>query len=191
MISPEFLFSNIPEKQSKYYFSIIQRIGKERYIEKGERIIRQGVHPTFFFYIVDGAFKTFINKKDKDYILGFTFEGDIDCCPTSLLKGMANNFAIEAVIDSKVLVCEIKDFQNACSEKMYYRITNNIMSNYVSILENRVIEAISLTAEQRYKKLLLQQPHLIEKIPLSQIAAYLGITQERLSRIRKKLNDLT
>lgn len=187
MISPEFLFSNIPEKQSKYFFSIIQKIGKEKYIEKGERIIRHGSHPSFFFYIVRGVFKTSIKHNEKAYILGFTFEGDVDCCPTSLLKGMTNNFEIEAVIDSIVLICELKDFQKACSAKEYYSITNNIMSNYASILENRVIETISLTAEQRYKKLLLQRPHLMEKIPLSLIAAYLGITQERLSRIRKKL----
>lgn len=63
------------------------------------------------------------------------------------------------------------------------------MANYISILENRVIEVISLTAEQRYKKLLWQQPGVVEKISLSHIAAYPGITQERLSRIRKKLNN--
>jgi len=187
MISPSFLFSNIPEKQSKYFFSIIQKIGKEKYIKKGEKIIRQGSHPSFFFYIVSGAFKTSIKINDKAYILGFTYEGDVDCCPTSLLKGISNNFSIEAVIDSIVLICELKDFQKACSVNKYYSITTNIMSNYISILENSVIESISLTAEQRYKKLLLQRSHLIEKIPLSHIAAYLGISQERLSRIRKKL----
>ena len=186
MISPEFLFSNIPEKQSKYFFSIIQKIGKEKQVAKGEKMIRHGSHPSFFFYIVDGAFKTSIIKNGKAYILGFTFRGDLDCCPASLWKGMANNFTIEAVTDSTVLVCELKDFQNACPPKKYYTITTNIMSNYVSILENRVIEALSLTAEQRYNKLLLQHPHLVENIPLAQIAAYLGITQERLSRIRKK-----
>jgi len=189
MISPEFLFSNIPEKQSKYFFSVIQKIGKEKTVKKGETIIRHGSHPSFFFYIVSGAFKTSIKKNDKTYILGFTFPGDVDCCPASLLKGTANNFAIEAVLESKVLICELTDFQKACSAKKYAGITNNIMANYISILENRVIEAISLTAEQRYKKLLLQQPQLINRIPVSQIAAYLGITHERLSRIRKKLKS--
>lgn len=187
MISPEFLFSNIPEKQSKSFFAIIQKIGKEKQVAKGEKIIRHGSHPTFFFYIVEGAFKTSITKNDKAYILGFTFRGDVDCCPASLWKGMVNNFAIEALTDSTVLVCELKDFQRACPAKTFYTITTNIMSNYVSILENRVIDAISLTAEQRYANLLVKQPHLLEKIPLSHIAAYLGITQERLSRIRKKL----
>lgn len=189
MISPEFLFSNIPEKQSKYFFSIIQKTGKERHIKKGETIIRYGSHPSFFFYIVSGVFKTSVKKDDKTYVLGFTFSGDVDCCPTSLLKGTANNFSIEAVIDSNVLVCEVKDFQKACAAKKYSGITNNIMANYISILENRVIEAISLTAEQRYRKLLQQQPSLIKKIPLAHIAAYLGITQERLSRIRKKIKN--
>ncbi len=186
MISPEFLFNNIPEKQSKYFISIIRKVGKEKVIQKGEKIIRQGSFPSFFFYIVSGAFKTSVTANDKTYILGFTFEGDVDCCPTSLLKGMANNFAIEAVMDSTILVCELNDFQKACSASKYNSITNNILSNYVCLLENRVIEALSLTAEQLYQHLLMQRPHLIEKIPLSQIAAYLGITQERLSRIRKK-----
>lgn len=187
MISPELLYGNITEKQSKYFFSIICKIGKERLVEKGETIIRYGSHPSFFFYIVSGAFKTSIKSNDKAYILGFTFEGDVDCCPTSLLKGLSNNFAIEAVTDSKILVCELTDFQKACSARKYTSITSNILANYVSILENRVIETISLTAEQRYRNL-LQKPHAsIDKIPLSQIAAYLGVTQERLSRIRKKI----
>jgi CRP-like cAMP-binding protein len=187
MISPEFLYSNIPEKQSKYFLSIIRKIGKEKSVKKGEAVIRYNSNPSFFFYIINGAFKTSVKKDDKNYILGFTFEDDIDCCPTSLLKGIANNFSIEAIMDSTILICELRDFQRACSPQKYSSITNNIMANYISILENRVVEAISLTAEQRYKKMLLQ-PHLqIEKIPLFYIAAYLGISQERLSRIRKKL----
>lgn len=191
MISPEFLFKNIPEKQSKYFFSVIHKIGKEKHVKKGETIIRYGAHPSFFFYIIKGAFKTTIKKDDKDYILGFTLQGDVDCCPTSLLKGFANNFAIEAVLDSEVLICELKDFQNACSAKKYAGIINNIMANYIFLLENTLIDTISLTAEQRYKKLLLWQPSLIENISLFHIAAYLGITRERLSRIRKKISLLT
>ena len=191
MISPEFVYSNIPEKQSKYFYSIIQQIGKEKQLKKGQTIIRNGSHASFFFYIVNGVFKSYIEKDDKSYILGFTFDGDIDCCPRSLLKGIANNFTIEAVTESKILICDFTDFQKACTPDKFPQITNNIITNYITILENRVIDAISLTAEQRYRKMLLEQPNLIEKIPLSQVAAYLGITQERLSRIRKKLNDLT
>lgn len=187
MISPEFLFHHIPEKQSRYFLSIIQKIGREKTIKKGQTIIRFDSHPAFFFYIISGAFKTTIRKGDKAYILGFTFEGDVDGCPTSLLKGLANNFAIEAVLDSTVLICDLKAFQQACAPRKYATIMNNIMANYISILENRIIEVMSLTAEQRYQEILRRQHPSIEKIPLADIAGYLGITQERLSRIRKKI----
>lgn len=186
MISPEFLFANIPEKQSRYFLSVIRQIGKEKRVAKGKTIIRRGSHPSFFIYIVSGVCKTSLTKNDKRYVLGFTFPGDIDCCPTSLLKGTANNFSIEAVLDSTILVCGLKEFQQACSAQKYTSITNNIMANYISILENRVIEALSLNAEQRYLELMRLQPWLVEQVPLYHIAAYLGITQERLSRIRKK-----
>ena len=189
MISPEFLFGNISEKQSKYFLSIIHKIGKKRVLAKGETIIRRGSHPSFFFYILNGAFKTSITIHDHSFVLGFTLEGDIDCCPTSLLKNAINNFSIEAVHDSEVLICNLKDFQKACTPEKYNSITNNIMANYISILENRVIEVISLTAEQRYHDLLLKHPSLVAKIPLMHIAAYLGITQARLSRIRRKAKN--
>ncbi|MFN4315652.1 MAG: Crp/Fnr family transcriptional regulator [Chitinophagaceae bacterium] len=188
MISPDFLYGKISEKQSKYFLSIIKKIGKERIVKKGETIIRNGSHPSFFFYIISGVCKTSFLINDKSYILGFTFAGDMDGCPTPLLKGLANNFSIEAVITSHILVCDLKEFQKACSAKQYARITNNILANYVSILENRIIETMAFTAEQRYRNLLLQAHSQIDKIPLAQIAAYLGVTQERLSRIRKKLS---
>jgi CRP/FNR family transcriptional regulator, anaerobic regulatory protein len=189
MISPDLLFRNIPEKQSNYFLSVIKNIGKEKELKAGNTIIRYGSHPTFFFYIVRGAFITSIKKEDRPYVLGFTFKGDIDCCPSALLKGYNNNFEIKAILDSEILICNLQDFRDACSVQKYTSITTNILANYVSILENRVIESISLTAEERYKKLLSHQPKLVEEIPLLHIAAYLGITQERLSRIRKNLKN--
>lgn len=191
MISPELIYNHIPKKQSDYFLSIIQKIGKEKAIKKGEILIKNGSHPSFFFYILNGVFKTYIEKNDKPYILGFTFDGDIDGCPRSLLKGIANNFHIEAVVDSIVLICEFKDFQKACSPEKYTSITHNIITNYISLLETRTIEALAMNAEQRYEKLRLQNPNLIDKIPLTDIASFLGITTERLSRIRKKHKDLT
>lgn len=191
MISPELVYNNIPKKQSDYFLSIIQKIGKEKQVKKGEILIKNGSHSSFFFYIVSGVFKTYLEKNDKPYILGFTFESDIDGCPRSLLKGIANNFHIEAVTDSTVLICEFNDFQKACTPEKFTSITNNIITNYISLLETRTIEALALNAEQRYEKLRLQHPILIEKIPLTAIASFLGITTERLSRIRRKHKDLT
>ncbi|MCH5685845.1 hypothetical protein LWM68_17290 [Niabella sp. W65] len=43
-------------------------------------------------------------------------------------------------------------------------------------------------AETRYLKLLAEQPHLIQQIPLKYLASYIGITPQALSRIRKRIS---
>jgi CRP/FNR family transcriptional regulator, anaerobic regulatory protein len=57
---------------------------------------------------------------------------------------------------------------------------------YYIELEERVMSLQFLTAKERYEKLLIQQPMLLQRVTLGQIASYLGITQETLSRIRGK-----
>lgn len=187
MFSPSFSIGNSSQKEVNEFFLLIQKIGKPKSIKKGTKLIRSGSHASFFFYIINGVFRSTTTVKNREYIIGFTFTDDVDCCPVSLLNGTQNNFNIEAVVDSEVLVCELKDFQNATSQKKYLGIINTVLVNYLSVVESRIMEAISLTAEERYRNLLEQQPNQVKQIPLTYIAGYLGITLERLSRIRKRL----
>ncbi len=62
-----------------------------------------------------------------------------------------------------------------------------IIENKFVELQNRVLQNISSTAQQRYLHFLEQYPHLANRLPNTQIASYLGITPEFLSKIRKDL----
>lgn len=191
MFSPNFEITkgNKTINGAEYFFSIIQQIGEPKIIPKGKTIIRMGSQATFFFYINSGIFKSSVTVNEKKYILGFTFPGDVDGCPPGLLQTGKNNFAIEAVTEAEVLICELTDFKKACSEAEYYKIINNLLVYYLSIIEKRLVDAISLTAEKRYHQLVQELPEKIKQIPLSHLAAYLGITKERLSRIRQKVKN--
>lgn len=187
MFSPDFELSNSNLPGSKNFYTLIQQIGKHKIIPKGKLLIRRGSHATSIFYVKKGAFKTIVKTPHKDYILAFTFEDDIECCPSALMDNHTNNFDVEAVTDSEVLTCEIEDFRKHAGAQECLNFTMSILRHYSVFLEAQLIASLSLTAEQRYHNLLLQQPDKIEHIPLSHIASYLGITLERLSRIRKKL----
>ena len=56
-------------------------------------------------------------------------------------------------------------------------------------LQDRVLQNFSSTAELRYLAFLEQYPHLKNRLPNTQIASYLGITPEFLSKIRKDIRD--
>ena len=64
------------------------------------------------------------------------------------------------------------------------RLGRIITENYYIKLEERILNLQFKTAKERYQKLVTSKPTLIQRVSLGQIAAYLGITQETLSRIR-------
>jgi CRP-like cAMP-binding protein len=64
------------------------------------------------------------------------------------------------------------------------RLGRIITENYYIKLEERFLSLQFKTAKERYQKLLNSKPSLIQRVSLGQIASYLGITQETLSRIR-------
>ncbi len=67
------------------------------------------------------------------------------------------------------------------------RIGRIITENYYIKLEERVLNIQFKTAKERYQKLMLKKTSLLQRVSLGQIASYLGITQETLSRIRAEL----
>ena len=187
MISPDFAISSSGYRGPGSVYDIIHKIGRPRSVQKGQAIIKEGAYSDFFIYIVRGVFKTVAKVNERPFILSFTFEDDIDCSPGALLCGMPNSVTVEAVVDSEVLICKMQDFESAACREDYHGIINNLLLFYLGFLERRLLGAISLNAEQAYRLLLQQHPDKINQLPLSHIAGYLGITVERLSRIRKKL----
>lgn len=187
MLSPGFQIHQSSDSLVKDFYSIIQHIGKPMSVKRGQVIVRKGTHPSFFFYVTEGIYKTSVQVRGKEFILGFTFQGDVDGCPVSLLSKQPNDFCIESVTKGEVLICDFTDFYQHCTTIQYYEQINAILIHYLQVVIKRSVDAISLTAEERYKLLLEQQPVQVEQIPLTYIAAYLGITLESLSRIRQKL----
>jgi CRP-like cAMP-binding protein len=72
---------------------------------------------------------------------------------------------------------------------MFDRNFRVIIENKFVELQNRVLQNISSTAEERYLAFLEQYPHLSNRLPSTQIASYLGVTPEFLSKIRKGLSS--
>lgn len=176
----------------KSSFASILPYGKQKNISKGTLIIEKDEMCTKIFFIVDGIFRTFRESNETEYTTGFSFKGDFDTSPFSFYYELPATETIEAITDATVLVIERNDFWEATKNNS--ELQNGVyllLAGYIEILESRLHENRSMTAEQRYLQLLQEQPDDIKKISLGFIASFLGITKERLSRIRKKMHQLT
>jgi CRP/FNR family transcriptional regulator, anaerobic regulatory protein len=92
---------------------------------------------------------------------------------------------IEAVEDSLLLQIDHHDFHALLGQ--FPKLERNfrvIIENKYIKLEERVIQSLSLTTEEKYLNFVSQNPDLNNRLPNVQIASYLGITPEFLSKIR-------
>jgi CRP/FNR family transcriptional regulator, anaerobic regulatory protein len=181
----------VSEKVSKSFAKLFP-YGKQKRVPKGDFIIEKDVICSKIFFVQDGIFRTFRESDKIEYTTGFSFKGDFDTSPFAFWYGLPATETIEAITDATVLVFENKDFWEATKNDT--ELQNGVyllLAGYIEILESRLHQNRSMTAETRYLQLIRTQPEEVKKISLGYIASYLGITKERLSRIRKKHPELT
>lgn len=93
---------------------------------------------------------------------------------------------VQAVTDCALIVFSKKDWQEISNTIVGWdAIVNKIVKKSLMLKIERRSPLVSEDATARYLSFMEKYPHLINRIPLSHLASYLGITQSSLSRIRK------
>jgi len=130
------------------------------------------------YYIVDGMEKTTFFYTEEQSI--FSFKNSSNSRPT--------NFYLSCVEDTTVSIISMEQ-QKTIYEK-YPRLEALSRASLLEELRNyqeMLASYITSSPEERYKKLLKERPDLLNRVPLYQLASYLGIKAESLSRIRKRI----
>jgi CRP-like cAMP-binding protein len=161
----------------------------ERKIKRRGFILHQGDVCRHFTFVVSGCLKMFaIDPAGKEHNLEFVTENEWVSDLSSFYSEKAAGVYIEAIEPSVILQITRQDliylYGNYPKFNSTFRIV--IERKYID-LQNRVLQNISATAEERYVNFLAQSPTLASRLPNTQIASYLGITSEFLSKIRKDL----
>lgn len=163
---------------------------RTRKIKRRQMILQEGFVCKHYTFVVAGCFKMYgIDDKGYEHNIQFAAEGDWIADIGSFHSQKPSRLFIEAIEPSEIIQIEQQDlyFLYINIPKLD-RIFKVIIENKFVELQNRVLQAFSSTAEQRYLSFLEQYPHLANRLPNTQIASYLGITPEFLSKIRKDLS---
>lgn len=178
----------IPLKKSEVAL-ITQRI-RVRHVKRRELILQEGFVCNYYYFVVKGCFKMYgIDDKGNEHNLQFAAENDWVMDIGSFHSKKASQLFIEALEPSEIIQIEQQDlyFLYQSIPKLD-RIFKIIVENKFVELQNRLLQTISSNAEQRYLSFLDQYSDLANRLPNTQIASYLGITPEFLSKIRKDLS---
>ncbi|GGG97935.1 cAMP-binding protein [Polaribacter pacificus] len=158
-------------------------------ITKGTILLRQGEIVKYGYLVQKGCLKSYaIDPAGKKHILQFAPESWMISDLDSFTNQVPSLVYIEAIENSEVLLISKSDFKGIDTlEKDFVvdiaiKFRNNLIAS-----NKRIIGLLSSTAEQRYIDFTVTYPTLVQRLPLKLIAAYIGVTPEYLSDIRRKI----
>lgn len=175
---------SLTREEENYFQSILAY--KE--ISKKTLLLAEGQACKQLSYVHSGALRSYcLDKDEKESTIMFA---SADWWVTDMYCYLGEKPAmmfIETIEDSCVFQLSKENFDkllNAIPKfEKFFRI---LMQNAYTREQLRVIENLTLTAEERYDRFINKYPQLLKQVTQKQIASYLGITPEFLSTIRKK-----
>lgn len=155
-------------------------------LRKSHTLIREHQHHDFAYYLLEGAVRSYYLKDGIEVNTWFAFENEI----VASLRNYHNQPSretLELVEDSKLIAINMRALKSLIDTNIFVRnLISNIIEEYAVFLEERMYYSQFTNSTERYQFLLKHEPRLFQRIPLTYIASYLGISRETLSRLRSK-----
>ena len=168
--------------------SAITSISKLRKIKRRQFLLASGEVCKHYNFIIEGCVKMYkVDDAAKEHNISFAIENDWITDIGSFHSELPSQLYIEAIEPSTIIQITKADLLNLYTHFLKFdRIFRVIIENQFVELQNRLLQTISTTAEERYIDFISKHPHLINRLSNAQIASYIGITPEFLSRIRSQ-----
>jgi CRP-like cAMP-binding protein len=172
-------------------FSLSARYFVPRMVRKRQFLLQEGDVCKHLAFVASGFLREYtVDHKGDEHILQFAARDWWISDLNSYLAGTPTTHNIDALQDSEVFLLETsareKLFVAVPKMERFFRLL--LEANYVAT-HKRITESLSASAEERYLAFMQMYPQMVEEIPQNQIASYLGITPQSLSRIRKELTQ--
>ena len=158
-------------------------------IKRRQFLLREGDVCKSIAFVSKGCLRCYtIDDNGGEHVVQFAIEDWWISDLYSFLTGEPAEYTIDALEDSELLLLDAAAQENLCTtipkfERFFKLLHQN---NYIAT-HRRIVASLSASAEERYKAFLANYPQLAERLPQHQIASYLGITPESLSRVGKQL----
>ncbi len=172
-----------PEIESK-----LSEIIKEKNLVKGEQILTENAIKKEHIFVVSGCLRSFFKTEDgKEHTLQFAIKNWWISDYITLYTDNKAVVSIESLTHSKVLIIDNSNVEKFYQEFPQFEIIQRKnFEKRISALQKRILNLLALTAAEKYNQFIEDYTEFEKIIPNYQIASYLGITPQSLSRIRKE-----
>ena len=172
-------------------FDYLRRHTELRTYPSGCALIDIGERPSRFWFLLSGFLKLFyITEAGREYIKAFTRPGEIAVPLSALLTNSPNGFAIVAVSEARTLTLPSSIIPELYDRHPVWERIGRVLAEQMAVRkEARERELLLDSAFVRFQRFSERYPELVEWIPQREIASYIGVTEQALSRLLREKRD--
>lgn len=188
------MFEQINKNVTRYYtfsksdLDTFNSLLKPLSVKKKTLLLQAGEVCNFEAFINNGCIMTYLlNEEGKETVLYFSVENwwVSDMC--SFNEQSKSNFYIQALEDSELLILTPQTKEELLFKApKFERVFRLMIQKNLGVLQNRFHSSVAQSAEKRYEDFLKRYPSIPQRVSQHQIASYLGVSPEFLSKIRSK-----
>lgn len=173
-------------------WELFSKLTTQKTLKKNESFLVHGQIPTEFGIILSGVVRHYyLDKEGREWTKSFNSKNELIGPHAEFLQNVPARTCIQAVIDSEILVVPYADFVQLTANKLQWEVLSKKITEKLYLdKENREYQFLTKDAEERYNHFLSQYAEISNFISDYQIASFIGITPQALSRIRNKRSFL-
>ncbi|MFT4646010.1 MAG: CRP-like cAMP-binding protein [Planctomycetota bacterium] len=177
--------SNLSQELVEKLFNTFEPVS----FKKGSIIFKEGQICKYLYFVEKGALRSYyIDAKGRDISHWFTFENEIITEPKSFFKQTKSNYHLEAMENVELRRISFKKLTDLFNESHEIEKFGRLLGLQLLIdLNDKLLDIQFKSAKERYTSLIEQHPDVFLRVSLGNIASFIGITQQSLSRIRTEL----
>ncbi|MES2809162.1 MAG: Crp/Fnr family transcriptional regulator [Bacteroidota bacterium] len=169
--------------------AFITSVYHHKKLRKRQFILQQGDVARYETFIVKGLTRTYlVDDEGREHVIAFGAEGWWTGDMASFFNNIPTSYFVDCLEEAEVLQISQPDlerlFEAVPKMNVYFRI---LYSNSIVAYNIRVASSLCKPALARYLDFIARYPGFQQRLPDHQIASYLGITPQSLSRLRKQV----
>jgi len=170
------------DRQSVRSAFLFRRLAADAFLQRAGDVTHHAA------FVVRGCLRTYvIDARGREHIVQFAPETWWVADATSLNHRTPSSYFVDAIEDSELLLIDQQSHQHLVETVAGYAAAfRNGLQRHAAAKDRRIVESLAMSAEERYLEFLRVYPSIAARVPQSMLAAFLGVTPETVSRIRKQ-----